>query len=279
MSRLLLVLALAGCGGASDSDSGPATTGSLTGTPQSGTTSTGPTSGSPTGTPSGTGGTTGWQPTQYRVAYGWFGVRADQATTVGDVDLFGTPIEWPLQLAVRLADDTIDGGLTPDNHCDVVLTTTTPQPPAAWTADAGWFAVEFPADAAVSDSNCDFPLVADWSDPGARIAAHRWGLAVRALDPADLTAWGGYGTDDPLQGKLLGASWWVDAVPGPVGGGVANTPGIALGNAIDANGELLRTPDRDKLPMDADTIEAPGGVIDGFYELTPLSPWRDSSEL
>lgn len=231
-------------------------------------------SGSPTGSPTGTP-TAGFTPTTYTVSYAWFGVQGGVPTSLDDIDLFGTPIQTPIQLAVRLGDDTAPLGPTPDNHCDVVLTTYDPQPRPPWEGSANaWFAVELPADAAISDANCDtLDLAADWSDPASRVGAHHWGVAVTALDQADLDALGGT-TASTLAPAWIGGRWWSDAEPGAVAGGVVQGPGVATGNQVDGNGVILRDGNHDLLALDAGDVPVAGGVVDGYYVVTPIASWR-----
>lgn len=262
--RFALPIALMGCGAPPDSagwvDSGAGATGS----PATGS----PATGSPGGTPTGAT-TAGFTPTHYTVAYAWFGVRGGLPDALDDVDLFGTPIATPIQLAVRLGDDSALDGPTPDNHCDVVLTTYDPQPRASWEgAEGAWFAVELPGDAAISDANCDtLERSTGWSDPAGLVGAHRWGVAVTDLAAADLDALGGT-TASTFAPAWVGGRWWTDAEPGGARG-----PGVATANRIEA-GWIARDADHDLLPLDAATVRSAGGVTDGFYVVTPLNAWR-----
>lgn len=285
MIRWLPLLALIACGKGESGDSGtPAGTSPGTSSGTAGGTPSGVTTGTVTGATTGTPTTSGWRPTRYAVSYGRFAVQSGQATAATDVDLFGTPIDTPMQLAVRLADDTIDTvGLTPDNHCDVVFTSYEVVDPATWEGDTdAWFAFEMPATALVSEEDClTISLAADWASPRDRVAAHRWGMTLEASQQADVDALLGGGTTGTYTlDRILGSSWWTSAVSGPVGGGTEVDVGVAFADEIDANGQIVRDAYHDTAVIEAIAVPDVGtGVVDAFYRVTPLGAWRDAAEL
>lgn len=211
---------------------------------------------------------TGWTPTVYRVNSSAFGIRSGQVVPLDDEDYFGTPVVQQIEVRIRMGDDTIVTGPTPDNHCDVVLTWVDAAiAPLPSTQDA-YLSFEMPPNALTSAAQCDLmDPAAPFNDLGALVAGHTWGFSVRELSPLDTAAV--YGTPED---NALGGSWFMD-------GGPEASPGLTLAYQVSAEGKVVRDANWDRVPMSATSAWSGIAIQDGLFLGVTLSEWSPISGL
>lgn len=213
-------------------------------------------------------GATGWKPTVYRVNSSAFGIRGGQVVPLNDEDYFGTPVMQQIEMRIRLGDDTIVSGPTPNNHCDVVLTWVEEAIAPIASSTGAYLSFEMPPGALSSAAQCDLLHPAPpFDDLNGLIAGYTWGFSVRALSPLDTAAV--YGTPED---NALGGSWFMD-------GGPEASPGLTLAYQVTAEGTVVRDANWDRVPMSATSAWSGTAIQDGLFLGVTLSEWSPLADL
>lgn len=183
----------------------------------------------------------------------------------------------PVQLAVTLIDSSaaLDGVLTAENSCEVVLEVDGSMPVASWVAgQAGWVGFDVPAGATVRDRCKNYGLPGAFADSSTVVSQWSWGVGIGELSEL---------ARETLE-QTLPASQWSALEPyaaGAIGhgtgfttgyGGEAVTSGFARAYQVDGNFEIVVGGTGDPEPIPVEQIHLETGVARAYYEVT-LGPF------
>ncbi len=147
----------------------------------------------------------------------------------------GVPEMLPISITVVILDATALSGFNASNHCEVVMTSTSPLPRADWASDAGaWFAFDMPTSAS-SSTNCgelEFDPAVWGTEPESQVTKWTWGAGINPLTQDAIDVMGSDFT--AMEPWVHGGGFYWEELP----------------NLKD--GESVEGTDGEKLPYDAD---------------------------